>query len=164
MARTAGGRGSGVGRSRRRSVEVRARYKVFAEILQAAEEMQRGFTELFRRFDLSLAQYNVLRVLRGAGPAGLTCGQVGDRLIQHDPDVTRLLDRLERRALIARVRDAADRRIVRTTITRSGLAMLADLDAPVDALHEAQLGHLTTRQLGELAEAVAAARHAPPAG
>ncbi|MDA1183047.1 MAG: MarR family transcriptional regulator [Acidobacteria bacterium] len=164
MARTAGKLGSGVGGSRRRSAEARARYEVFAEILQAAEEMQRRFTELFRRVDLSLAQYNVLRVLRGAGPAGLTCGQVGDRLMQHDPDVTRLLDRLARRALIARVREAADRRIVRTTITPSGVAMLADLDAPVEALHEAQLGHLTTRQLEELAAAVAAARHAPPVG
>lgn len=112
--------------------------------------MQRGFTELLKTHDLSTAHYNVLRVLRGAGPDGLTCGDVSHRLIQHDPDVTRLLDRLERRSLIERRRDVKDRRVVRTSITDAGLAMLAQLDKPVDDLHEQQLGHVPEPRLSQL--------------
>jgi DNA-binding MarR family transcriptional regulator len=115
--------------------------------MKAAEDLQRGLTEMLRSHDLSPSQYNVLRVLRGAGEAGLACREVGDRLIRHDPDITRLIDRLEKRGLAQRVREKADRRVVRTSITRAGLALLANLDAPVDDLHNRQLGHMTARKL-----------------
>ena len=127
----------------RRSDRTKAQASVFLEILKLAEDLQRGFTELFKQYDLSNAQFNVLRVLRGAGDEGLTCGDIASRLVQHDPDITRLLDRLEKRELIARHRSTVDRRVVRTRITQAGLDILAKLDVPVDELHEAQFGHLS---------------------
>jgi DNA-binding MarR family transcriptional regulator len=127
-----------------------AQYGVYETMIKAANEMERAFVELLKPYDLSMTQYNVLRILRGGGAAGLSCGTVGGRLMRHDPDVTRLLDRLERRGLIERVRDAQDRRIVRTRATAAALDLLAELDAPVDAVHERQLGHLTEARLQEL--------------
>ena len=122
----------------------------FLSIVQVAEEMQRGMAELLKTRDLSLAQYNVLRILRGAGPEGATCSNVSDNLIRHDPDVTRLMDRLEKRGLIDRARDTKDRRVVRTRITKAGAALLAELDEPVDDLHAHQLGHLSSKRLADL--------------
>jgi DNA-binding MarR family transcriptional regulator len=122
----------------------------FLSLVQAAEEMQRGMAELLKTRDLSLAQYNVLRILRGAGPEGATCSNVSDNLIRHDPDVTRLMDRLDKRGLIDRARDTKDRRVVRTRITKAGAALLAELDEPVDDLHARQLGHLSSKRLADL--------------
>ncbi len=122
----------------------------FLAIVRTAEALQRGAVELFRDYDLSPAQYNVLRILRGAGSAGATCSEVAGSLIQHDPDVTRLLDRLDTRGLIERSRDATDRRIVRTKITKAGTALLAELDEPVASLHARQFGHVSDKRLGEL--------------
>ena len=133
-----------------RSRRNKAQADAYLAVVRTAEDMQRGFTELLKASDLSFAQYNVLRILRGAGTDGLTCGGVSERLVQHDPDVTRLLDRLEKRSLIERHRDQKDRRVVRTAITDSGLALLAQLDEPVDAVHEQQLGHLSEARLKEL--------------
>jgi len=122
----------------------------FLSIVQAAEEMQRGLAELLKAHDLSIAQYNVLRILRGAGPEGATCGTVSENLIRHDPDVTRLVDRLDQRGLVDRARDTKDRRVVRTRITRAGAALLAELDDPVDELHARQLGHVGSKRLADL--------------
>lgn len=127
----------------RRSDRTKAQASVFLEIIRLAEDLQRSFTELFKQYDLSSAQFNVLRVLRGAGDEGLTCGDIAARLVQHDPDITRLLDRLEKRELIARHRSTVDRRVVRTRITQVGLDILAKLDEPVDEMHEQQFGHLS---------------------
>lgn len=122
----------------------------FLSIVQAAEEMQRGVAELLKTRDLSLAQYNVLRILRGSGAEGATCSDVGHNLVRHDPDVTRLLDRLEKRGLIERARDTKDRRVVRTKITKAGATLLAELDDPVDELHARQLGHVGSKRLADL--------------
>ena len=121
-------------------------------LLKAASHMANEFSAVMKPVDLSLSQYNVLRILRGVGPEGATCGQVIERMIQRDPDVTRLLDRLERRGLIERSRDAVDRRIVRAHITEAGLTLLASLDRPVDDLHHRHLGRLSDRRLAELRE------------
>jgi len=144
-----------------RSPRTIAQYDAYTAILQAAETFQRQATELLREFDLSLAQYNVLRILRGAGGPGLACGEVAGRLIRHDPDMTRLLDRLEKRDLTERTREPHDRRVVRTRITVQGLALLAKLDEPIDILHEHQLGHLSTERLGELTRVLQEARERP---
>jgi DNA-binding MarR family transcriptional regulator len=133
-----------------RSKRARLQASTFLEVVRFAEGMKRGFTELLKVHDLSIASYNVLRILRGADDDGLTCGAVSERLVQHDPDVTRLLDRLEKRGLIERRRTDKDRRVVRTSITSAGLALLADLDGPVDDLHELQLGHASDAQLTQL--------------
>jgi DNA-binding MarR family transcriptional regulator len=121
-------------------------------LLKVASHMANEFSAVMKPVDLSLSQYNVLRILRGAGPEGATCGEVIERMIQRDPDVTRLLDRLERRGLIERSRDTRDRRIVRTCITEAGLSLLAALDRPVDDLHHRHLGRLSDRRLAELRE------------
>jgi len=134
----------------KRTPRTASQVQTLIALVEVAGRLERDFVELLKGEDLSAAQFNVLRILRGSGPEGATCGQVGERLIRHDPDVTRLLDRLDRRGLIARGRDAFDRRIVRTRITRKGLEMLARLDAPVDALHERQFGHLKEEQLADL--------------
>jgi DNA-binding MarR family transcriptional regulator len=133
-----------------RSKRSKTQADAYLAVVRTAEDLQRGFTELLKTSDLSFAQYNVLRILRGAGADGLTCGGVSERLVQHDPDVTRLLDRLEKRALIERHRDQKDRRVVRTAITEGGLALLAELDEPVDAVHEQQMGHMSEARLTEL--------------
>jgi MarR family transcriptional regulator, organic hydroperoxide resistance regulator len=137
---------------RARSARTKAQFEVFSAVLVAAGQLERELVEVLKTAGLSVAQYNVLRILRGAGAAGLACGQVGGRLIRHDPDVTRLTDRLEKRGLLERTREAADRRIVRTRITETGLALLAGLDEPIDQLHERQFGHMSERRLASLRE------------
>lgn len=133
-----------------RSPAAKARFQAFVAVVQASEKLQRAVVELLKQSNLTMAQYNVLRVLRGAGDEGLACGEVGERLIRHDPDVTRLVDRLARRGLVVRARGRTDRRVVRTRITPRGLDLLTALDTPVDALHERQLGQLSEAQLAQL--------------
>lgn len=133
-----------------RSPRTQAQVRALISLLVAADELQREADSLLKTADLSGSQYNVLRILRGGDPEGLKCGDVIARLIKRDPDVTRLMDRLERRGLIARGRDSKDRRVVRTRITPAGLDLLASLDAPIDALHEKQFGHMSERRLSDL--------------
>lgn len=124
----------------------------FVALLKVAGELERQSAELLKQHDLSVTQYNVLRILRGTGADGATCGEIASRLIKHDPDVTRLLDRLERRGLVERARDAADRRVVRTRITGTGREILGELDKPVDELHRRQFGHMGQDALKSLVE------------
>jgi DNA-binding MarR family transcriptional regulator len=137
--------------------------EAFISLLKTTDALVRGHTELLKNAGLSVAQYNVLRILRGAsatGDTGLRCAEVGDRLMTRDPDVTRLLDRLEKQALIARARSEQDRRVVTTRITPKGLEVLAQLDEPVEALHKRQLGHLTSGTLRALCGLLEDARSA----
>jgi DNA-binding MarR family transcriptional regulator len=110
-------------------------------------------------FHITPTQYNVLRILRGAGPEGLCRNEVGERLIRRVPDVTRLLDRMEQIGWIARVRGSEDRRFVTTHIVPKGLALLDKLEATVRAIHREQLGHLDERQLRQLVALLTAARN-----
>jgi DNA-binding MarR family transcriptional regulator len=119
--------------------------------------LSRRPAQVLKTEDLSATQYNVLRILRGA-PEGLTCGEVANRMITRDPDITRLLDRLEKHGLISRSREAKDRRMVLTRITPEGLALLARLDRPVQEAHRKQLGHLGAERLRALAELLSACR------
>src|ERR1700726_5117737 len=84
--------------------------------------------------DLSSTQYNVLRILRGA-PQGLPCGEIAGRMITRDPDVTRLLDRMEKRGLISRARDSRDRRLVLARSSAEGLKLVKRLEEPVQQRH-----------------------------
>jgi DNA-binding MarR family transcriptional regulator len=122
---------------------------VFVDLVRTADLLSRAPGELIKEHNLSANQYNVLRILRGA-PEGLLCGEISARMISRDPDITRLLDRLEGRALIGRCREDPDRRRVHVRITTQGLALLASLDPPVCALHRGQLGHLQAKELREL--------------
>ena len=107
--------------------------------------------------ELTPNQYNVLRILRGSDPARLACSDIADRMIARDPDVTRLIDRLSRRGLVARVRGRQDRRVVEVAITDKGREVLRSLDPHVNRMPQAMIGHLGKRkleQLGQLLEHV----------
>lgn len=129
----------------------------FLDLLRTTDLLSRGPAQVLKSEDLSATQYNVLRILRGA-PEGLACGEIGNRMITRDPDITRLLDRLEKRGLISRERDTKDRRMVLTRITAEGLKLLARLDDPVQAAHRRQLGHLGRERLRQLAELLSTCR------
>ncbi len=129
----------------------------FIELLRTTDMLSRRFAQLLKAEELSSTQYNVLRILRGA-PEGLPCGEIGNRMITRDPDITRLLDRLEKRGLVSRCRETKDRRMVLTRITDKGLEFLARLDEPIQEIHRAQLGHLGRERLQALVELAQAAR------
>src|SRR6266478_7713946 len=136
--------------------------EVFLNLLKTADCLMAEVAEFFKPYGISPTQYNVLRILRGAGAGccggghadpdanGLSCGEIGERMITRDPDMTRLLDRLEDRGLIGRERGKADRRMISTRITDAGLDLLKGLDRPLLELHEKQLGHLGEESLDEL--------------
>jgi DNA-binding MarR family transcriptional regulator len=121
----------------------------FLDLLRATDRLSRGLIGVLKQEDLSMTQYNVLRILRGA-PEGLPCGEVANRMITHDPDITRLLDRLEKRGLISRTRESKDRRMVMARIAPQGLKLLGRLDEPVQEAHRKQLGHLGRERLRAL--------------
>ena len=123
----------------------------FLDLLRTTDMLSRGLIAVLKTEDLSSTQYNVLRILRGA-PEGLPCGEVANRMITKDPDITRLLDRLEKRGLISRSREARDRRTVTARITPAGLKLLGSLDEPVQTAHRRQLGHLGRNRLQALTE------------
>src|ERR1700694_5664766 len=106
----------------------------FLDLLRTADMLSRGLVQILKTEDISATQYNVLRILRGA-LEGLPCGEIASRMITRDPDVTRLLDRLEKRGLISRCRETRDRRSVMARITPQGLKLLARLDEPVQSTH-----------------------------
>jgi DNA-binding MarR family transcriptional regulator len=109
---------------------------------------------------LTATQYNVLRILRGAGESGLCRNDVRDRMITQVPDVTRLLDRMEEMGVIERRREGADRRYVTTRITAEGLRLLAELDEPIAETHRRLLGHMDEESLNRLIALVTEARAA----
>ena len=124
---------------------------VFLDLLRTTDMLSRGLVQVLKVEDLSSTQYNVLRILRGARE-GLACGEIANRMITRDPDVTRLLDRLEKRGLISRCRETEDRRTVRAWIAPEGLKVLARLDEPVQAAHRQQLAHLGRERRQALTE------------
>jgi DNA-binding MarR family transcriptional regulator len=132
---------------------------VFLDLLRTTDILARGLVTLLKAEELSSTQYNVLRILRGS-PDGLPCGEIGSRMITRDPDITRLLDRLEKRNLISRCRETKDRRMVMARITPEGLNLLARLDDPVEQAHRRQLGHLGRERLRALTVLLHAARGA----
>jgi DNA-binding MarR family transcriptional regulator len=113
-------------RSRIRNAEL-----VGLKIVKVSESLQRASAAIFKDNDLSAPQYNVLRILRGAAAAPLSCQEIATRMIKRVPDITRLLDRLVARKLVDRSRCEDDRRVVRTVITPAGLDLLAAIDGPL---------------------------------
>jgi DNA-binding MarR family transcriptional regulator len=129
------------------------------EMMRTSEALSHPFTQVMKAEDLTSTQYNVLRILRGA-PEGLPCGEIGNRMVTRDSDITRLLDRLEKRDLISRCRVSKDRRTVMARITPEGLELLERLDEPIRTLHRKVLGHLGTERLNLLADLLRLARQA----
>jgi DNA-binding MarR family transcriptional regulator len=132
--------------------------EVLLNLLRTADALAAQLEPLLRQAGVSATQYNALRILRGAGEEGLPCGEVSQRMITREPDITRLLDRLERRGLISRCRGVADRRVVRAKITRQGLDVLAQLDAPLQAAHREQFAHMDRQKLQTLLQLLEEAR------
>jgi DNA-binding MarR family transcriptional regulator len=133
--------------------------EVFLEVLRTGNAMVDDLVELLRPHGLTQPQYNVLRILRGAEPGGLPTGEVGERMVvSREPDVTRLLVRMEDQGLVVRERRAENRRFVNVRITREGLRVLKALDAPVSLMHKRQLQHMTRRELESLAGLLERAR------
>ncbi len=127
-------------------------------IRRTADRIHRSIQHVMRPYGLTETQYNALRILRGAGEKGLRCSEVGERLVSHDPDITRLLNRLERQNLIHRRRDDADRRVVYSVISEAGSAMLRELDPVVENSASAMLGHMPPERLQALIDLLEEAR------
>jgi DNA-binding MarR family transcriptional regulator len=124
---------------------------LFVAFLQLADTFGAQAEQVIKTAGLTAAQYNVLRILRGAGRAGLACREIGERMISRDPDITRLLDRMEKRNLITRERQSDDRRVVKTFVTPQGLELAKTLDRPVSALHKHQFHGIAPAKLKVLA-------------
>lgn len=126
--------------------------RIFVTLLKVADALGQEAEQLTRTAALTGTQYNVLRILRGGGREGLPCRGIADRMITHDPDITRLLDRMEKRGLITRERQKDDRRVVKTRITPDGLALLKPLDQPMRDLHKRQFRHMAGARLKTLCD------------
>ena len=126
------------------------------------ESLQQRMAGLLRSHQLTPTQYNMLRILRGAAPQGLTCSQATERMLSPDPDITRLLDRMEARGLISRDRTEEDRRVVITRITDRGLELTKQIDVPLHHLLKQCLGRVGQQRLKELIDVLEALRDPLP--
>jgi len=121
-------------------------------IIRAADVLRRRGAALLEPHGITLQQFNVLRILRGARPDGLCTLTIANRMIEQAPGITRLIDRLEAKQLVVRVRSSEDRRQVWCRITPAGLRLLARLDAPVAALDRQAVAGLARADQMRLAE------------
>ena len=131
--------------------------EVILNVARTAEYLAAAIIGVLKASDLTMTQYNVLRILRGAGAEGLTCSEISERMVTKESDITRLLDRVESRGFISRERPATNRRVVVTRITDEGLRVLAELDEPVEETNRSLVGHLGEKKqktLNELLEAI----------
>jgi DNA-binding MarR family transcriptional regulator len=119
-------------------------------VIRKADLLLQRVTDVLKPYGLSPTQYNVLRILRGAGKQGASCGEIGGKLISRDPDVTRMMDRLEKRGLLTRDRAKEDRRVVTHQLTAEGLALVNKLDRPVQESHRATLRGIAPAKLETL--------------
>ena len=126
--------------------------EAYLALLRTVDELRRRSSALMARQDVSLEQYNVLRILRGAGAEGLPTLEIAGRMVERQPGVTRLLDKLEAKGLVHRVRCKEDRRQVLCTLTEAGRTLLASLDGPVDESSQRSFGALRPEELETLVE------------
>ncbi len=132
--------------------------EVFLNLMRTTDALSRGMEDILKLAGLSHAQYNALRILRGAGEQGLCCREVAERMVTRDPDITRLLDRMERRSLVLRSRDSRDRRVITVRITAAGQKLLKDLDGPLSEYNRKLLSHMEKGDQRKLLELLEAAR------
>jgi DNA-binding MarR family transcriptional regulator len=118
-----------------------------------------AYDQLFRGHGLTDPQYNVLRILRGVGGEGLPSSEIAAQMVSRDPDITRLVDRLEKAGLVERVRIPRDRRVILVRLTAAGRQRVNRLDRPLAELHRRQLGHLTRAELADLNRLLVKARY-----
>ena len=116
-------------------------------IVRTADVLMVALADVLKPYQLSATQYNVMRILRGAGKDGASCKDIGSRLVARDPDITRLMDRLEQRGLVRRDRAKEDRRVVTHELTKAGLDLVNVLDGPIEALHQNSHGAHENREV-----------------
>jgi DNA-binding MarR family transcriptional regulator len=133
--------------------------EAFLNLTRTLDALAAPFEQLFRARGISISQYNVLRILRGVAGEGMPCSEIAARMVSRDPDITRLVDRLEKARLVERVRVPHDRRVILVRPTGEGLRVVGDLDKPVAELHRRQLGHLTRAELAELSRLLVKSRY-----
>jgi DNA-binding MarR family transcriptional regulator len=126
--------------------------EAYLALLRTADALQTEVEAWLKQFGLTGTQYNALRILRGAGPEGLPCSEIGERMITHDPDITRLLNRLEDRGFVKRTRAKNDRRVICGKITPAGLKLLREMDSPLEKRGREMLRHVGQEKLKELIE------------
>ena len=126
--------------------------EVYLALLRTADTLQASVEARLKEFGLTGTQYNALRILRGAGADGLPCSEIGERMITHDPDITRLLNRLEKRGLVSRARAKTDRRVIHGKITAAGQKLLREMDEPVERHNREMLKHVGQDDLAKLIE------------
>ena len=136
-------------------------HEAYLSLLRTADALQSRVEAKLKEFGLTGTQYNALRILRGAGPEGTPCSEIGERMITRDPDVTRLLDRLQKRGLVERSRGQQDRRVIYGKITPAGLRLLREMDAPVEKHGREMLRHVGQRKLKELIDLLEDVRRMP---
>ena len=122
----------------------------YLALLGTAYRLEEEVAAWLKPHGLSATQYNALRILRGAGPAGLPCREVSARMLNRDPDITRLMDRLEKRGLVRRTRGKKDRRVIFASITPEGVELLKKLDRPLPEFLRGRLRHLGEDRLRAL--------------
>lgn len=132
--------------------------EVYLNVVRTSALLEHALAEAMKPFKITQTQYNVLRILRGAGKGGLCRHEIRDRMIAPVPDVTRLLDRLEDRGLVTRERGGVDRRLVTARITDGGLELLQEMDEPVSRSTKHYLGHLNEVEMRRLAALLGKAR------
>jgi DNA-binding MarR family transcriptional regulator len=133
-------------------------HEAVVAILRTAALIQRHYSQVVEGSGVTIQQYNVLRILRGAGTTGLPTLSIRDRMIEEAAGITRLLDKLERSGYVVRERSTPDRRQVLCQITPAGLRLLTDLDEPVEAAHELAIRMLDEPEMHSLAELLGAVR------
>jgi DNA-binding MarR family transcriptional regulator len=126
--------------------------EVYLSLLRTTDALQTQVEAQLKEFCLTGTQYNALRILRGAGPEGLPCREIGERMITRDPDITRLLDRLEDRGFVQRTRARHDRRVIYGRITAAGLKLLRAMDMPLEKFGREMLRHVGQEKLKQLIE------------
>lgn len=124
--------------------------EAYLSLMRTADQLQTQIEGWLKKFGLTGTQYNALRILRGAGAEGLPCREIGERMITHDPDITRLLNRLEDRGFVERVRDKRDRRVIYGMITAAGQKLLREMDVPIEKYGREMLRHVGQEKLKTL--------------
>jgi DNA-binding MarR family transcriptional regulator len=127
-------------------------------VMRSSDCLHRAFHLKTRQWGVTSTQYNVLRILRGSQPHGLTCSAIGHRMITAEPDITRLLARMKALKWIKQERDMKDRRVVWTHISKAGLGLLKEMDPVILAAPGDLLGHLNREELTELIRLLELAR------
>lgn len=128
-------------------------------LMRTSDYLHRAFHLKTRQWGVTSTQYNVLRILRGAQPDGLTCSAIGQRMITAEPDITRLMARMKTMKWIRQERDSHDRRVVWTHISKAGLALLKEMDPVILAAPGELLGHLKGEEVTELIRLLELARN-----